>query len=328
MEKDPEISNGNYTTHFRALDTRIGRWLSVDPKANLMAPESPYNFSSNSPLIFNDPRGDLIPPLLIAYAIGVGVGFAAQWGVHTIFSGGNPIEGLKKIDFTDVIIMAIPVPGSPAVVALGTTAKSAASSVVDITADRGVQITGLNKTWTSTVIDGTFNLIGGGSSASIMNAESKLLKENVESYTKGLAEKAPKMLEEGIVKEIKGADGEVTLSIVGKLTDVAKHQDPEMLIRTASAAQKKIGNKQLSNALNGKAVNENLTPLAIDTYFTKVFGASLTGTASATGKTVGKTAEKALTPSNPSPMGYNWGGGSSSGKQLATDKTSSVQGVY
>lgn len=64
MESEDEISNGNYTTHFRALDTRIGRWLSIDPKMKKYAGWSPYNFAFNSPILRNDIRGDEPPPTL------------------------------------------------------------------------------------------------------------------------------------------------------------------------------------------------------------------------------------------------------------------------
>ncbi|WP_346881656.1 RHS repeat-associated core domain-containing protein [uncultured Algibacter sp.] len=58
MEKDDEVKGeGNsYTTYFRAYDPRIGRWLTRDPVKT--AWESPYAFSRNNPIIFNDPLGD------------------------------------------------------------------------------------------------------------------------------------------------------------------------------------------------------------------------------------------------------------------------------
>lgn len=60
MEKDNEVSgDGNsYTTLFRQYDPRIGRWLSIDPKANAL--ESPYVGMGNNPLFYNDPFGDTI----------------------------------------------------------------------------------------------------------------------------------------------------------------------------------------------------------------------------------------------------------------------------
>ena len=62
MEMDDEIKGkGNsYTTHFRQYDPRVGRWLSIDPKARKYPATSPYVFSANSPNIFTDPGGDTL----------------------------------------------------------------------------------------------------------------------------------------------------------------------------------------------------------------------------------------------------------------------------
>ena len=56
--KDDEISGaGNdYTTFYRGLDTRLGRWWSLDPKIKVH--ESPYASMGNNPIWFNDPNGD------------------------------------------------------------------------------------------------------------------------------------------------------------------------------------------------------------------------------------------------------------------------------
>lgn len=61
-EKDDEIKGeGNsYTTHFRMLDPRIGRWWSVDPSSSELPWQSPYVSMDNNPIIFNDPKGDKI----------------------------------------------------------------------------------------------------------------------------------------------------------------------------------------------------------------------------------------------------------------------------
>ena len=56
MENATDIAEGNYTTPFRELDTRLGgRWWSKDP---IVKPwESPYAGFSNNPIVFSDPSG-------------------------------------------------------------------------------------------------------------------------------------------------------------------------------------------------------------------------------------------------------------------------------
>lgn len=60
MEKDDEVkgSGNSYTTEFRQYDSRLGRWLSLDPKRT--AWESPYASMGNNPLKYKDPLGDTI----------------------------------------------------------------------------------------------------------------------------------------------------------------------------------------------------------------------------------------------------------------------------
>lgn len=61
-EKDDEVKgDGNsYTTHFRQLDPRVGRWMSIDPKAKSMPWQSPYCSMDNNPILYNDVFGDSI----------------------------------------------------------------------------------------------------------------------------------------------------------------------------------------------------------------------------------------------------------------------------
>jgi RHS repeat-associated protein len=60
-EKDNEIAGeGNhYTTFFRELDTRLGRWWSVDPKTSKTPWESAYVSMGNNPVRYYDPLGDI-----------------------------------------------------------------------------------------------------------------------------------------------------------------------------------------------------------------------------------------------------------------------------
>ncbi len=59
-EKDDELKGvGNsYTTFYRNLDPRLGRWLSADPISQPW--QSPYTSMDNSPMLFNDPKGDKV----------------------------------------------------------------------------------------------------------------------------------------------------------------------------------------------------------------------------------------------------------------------------
>jgi RHS repeat-associated protein len=61
-EKDDESkgSGNSYTTFYRQLDPRVGRWLSIDPKAK--AWESPYVSMGNNPIWYNDKFGDTFDP--------------------------------------------------------------------------------------------------------------------------------------------------------------------------------------------------------------------------------------------------------------------------
>jgi RHS repeat-associated protein len=58
-EKDDEIKGGgnSYTTEFRMLDPRLGRWLSIDPLSAKYPGMSPYNSMNNNPITTNDIKG-------------------------------------------------------------------------------------------------------------------------------------------------------------------------------------------------------------------------------------------------------------------------------
>jgi len=56
-EEDNEVKGkgSSYTTHFRPLNTRLGRWLSLDPKATVW--ENTYVSMGNNPILNNDILG-------------------------------------------------------------------------------------------------------------------------------------------------------------------------------------------------------------------------------------------------------------------------------
>jgi RHS repeat-associated protein len=63
-EKDDEVkgSGNSYSTYFRQLDPRIGRWLSLDPRKSEMPWESPMVSMNNNPIGQNDVLGDKPTP--------------------------------------------------------------------------------------------------------------------------------------------------------------------------------------------------------------------------------------------------------------------------
>ena len=56
MDKEIKGDGNSYTTTFRQLDPRLGRWMSLDPV--FQAYQSPYNSMDNNPILLNDPLGD------------------------------------------------------------------------------------------------------------------------------------------------------------------------------------------------------------------------------------------------------------------------------
>jgi RHS repeat-associated protein len=60
IEKDDEIKGSGNSLDFgaRIYDSRLGRWLSVDPKQSKYPYESPYCFAGNSPVIMIDIGGE------------------------------------------------------------------------------------------------------------------------------------------------------------------------------------------------------------------------------------------------------------------------------
>src|SRR5690606_26710744 len=104
-EKDDEIKGeGNsYTTHFRMLDPRIGRWMSTDPEEEELPQQSPYVSMDNNPIHNNDPDGDFVPQLFGAI-VGATIEVGTQIAVNAI-SGKRGVD-LLDLDYGDIAIEA------------------------------------------------------------------------------------------------------------------------------------------------------------------------------------------------------------------------------
>ena len=67
MDNEIKGEGNSYTTHYRQLDPRIGRWLTIDPKADALPWQSPYASMNNNPIGLHDPNGDIVP--IVIYGV-------------------------------------------------------------------------------------------------------------------------------------------------------------------------------------------------------------------------------------------------------------------
>jgi RHS repeat-associated protein len=100
-EKDDEVkgSGNSYTTEYRIYDSRLGRWLSIDPLADEMPSFSPYVHTFNNPIIIKDQKGDIG---VLGFIIGAAVEITGQMISNKI--AGQP---LSKINWGDVAVAAL-----------------------------------------------------------------------------------------------------------------------------------------------------------------------------------------------------------------------------
>lgn len=90
IERTPDLGLNVYTAMYRTLDPGLARWWQVDPRGENLYAMTPYNAMGNSPAVYNDPNGDIIPVLVYvgAAVIGGGLNLWSNWDKVKDFSTG------------------------------------------------------------------------------------------------------------------------------------------------------------------------------------------------------------------------------------------------
>lgn len=103
-EKADELyGEGNgYSTLYRILDTRLGRWWSVDPMADDLAPVNPYTSMNNNPVAGNDPNGDFLNVV-----VGAVVGAAMEAGTQMISNAIDPDKSWYQLDYKMIAVSTV-----------------------------------------------------------------------------------------------------------------------------------------------------------------------------------------------------------------------------
>lgn len=114
-EKNTDFGLNLYETDYRLYDPLAPHFLQIDPKAEDGGQESwsPYHYSFNNPIRYNDPKGDC--PQCWGALIGAGVEIAGQLAVNyateLVKAGGDNSkvdwQAVRNLDWADVGIAAV-----------------------------------------------------------------------------------------------------------------------------------------------------------------------------------------------------------------------------
>lgn len=154
-----------YDFSARSHDPALGRFTTVDPKAEKYYSWSPYVYCKDNPINAVDPDGRwafLIP--LAKGLIGAAVDVGAQMTV-SMSNGQGFKEALSNIDYTSVgasfVTSAIAAPGMSTTAKVVTGTAIAADALVDVSPAEGVKIGGKEKPLVNVAVDGATAVIPG-----------------------------------------------------------------------------------------------------------------------------------------------------------------------
>lgn len=260
---------GDYTSEYRQLDTRLGRWWSIDPMANKFASQSPYNNNFNNPILLKDPKGDCpfcIPLIIGAVAMIVDASMQASvsYAVNPEAGWGKAMSNIDWFDASITGMVAFATYGTASEMTLGKTSynavmraasKSVASgellkATIDYkpgteNTEEQLKVTLHNKSGTETMFDLTFGMAGSEFSEVTLNAFKQESKAGVEAFDR--FQKDAKWLDPDLKQAIhidKVANSDVTKQIMDKTSGWTAGASNEI-------SKQKLGVGQQSNSSSG-----------------------------------------------------------------------------
>jgi RHS repeat-associated protein len=271
MEKDDKGCGcgGDYTSEYRQLDTRLGKWWSIDPMASKFAGQSPYNNNFNNPISLKDPKGDCpfcIPLIIgaVAMIIDASMQASVSYAVNPEAGWSKALSNVDWFDATITGMVAFATYGTASEMTIGRTsynavlraasASIASGEILKATIDykpfsenseESLKVSLYNKSGTETAFDLTFGMAGNAFPEEILSVFKQESKAGLDAF-EGLQPDA-KWLDPDL-KQAKYIDGvansNVTQQVVEKTSSFGAGAANEV-------SKKKLGVGQSSDGSSG-----------------------------------------------------------------------------
>jgi len=227
-ERDDQVKGrGNsYTTEFRQYDPRLGRWLTIDPEADNIVDESPYNGMGNNPIVYNDPDGDCPWCALIDYAWQVGSNLIEGKSAYDAFIG--------DVDFVSVAVSAIP--GGKGIMKGTKLIGEGYTLITNTTLNKGVEV----KSKKEIILGGTSKYISSKAVTQLKKVSSDKMVKKVTSKMQKLSKKVNN--QEAKLKRKPNHEGtKKKIDVLGSKLDETRKQ--EVAVKTLNKAFGKLDEK-------------------------------------------------------------------------------------
>ena len=239
-ERQPEL--GLDMTKYRMYDYALGRFTSIDPLADEGIQQSwtPYHYSLNSPIVNNDPNGDICP---ICITAGVGALIGAVAGASIAAYEGKGLGEIGNAALVGGVGGAI-IGSGAGLLATGTVAStglmSAAAGVVATNAAVGM-VAGAAEETTKQVLDGK-----GMNTATIVKAAT------AGGAVNAVAGPAGKVLAPAIKFLTSTAAKTLTQAGVKATTQTTANNSVKAVLTVAKDVAKEVSQKTVENKVQDK----------------------------------------------------------------------------